>query len=123
MKKRGGDRLELADCKCAGNKKRVISIDRELALGTKQTVRDVIGPPNSWPSYRHGERPVQEDLLKGAIVSEVAISDEGILLATFRAVCGPTFEEFLIEDRSLRERTYAAIRAGSSIDEAVAALI
>jgi hypothetical protein len=90
---------------------------------SKQTVRDVIGAPDSWPSYRHGDRPVHESLLKGAIVSEVAISDSGILLATVGAVCGPTFAEFLIEDRSLRKRIFAAIRVGTSIDDAVGTTI
>jgi hypothetical protein len=38
-------------------------------------------------------------------------------------VCGPTFAEFLIEDRSLRKRIFAAIRVGTSIDDAVGTTI
>ena len=89
----------------------------------EKTVGDVIGPPHTWPSYRHGGRPIREELLKGAVVAEVAIFDDGILLATAGAVCGPTFAEFRVDDRRLRERIYAAMRVGTSVEEAVAALV
>jgi hypothetical protein len=68
--------------------------------------------PSFVAELRPRDRPVHESLLKAAIVSEVAISDSGILLATVGAACGPTLAEFLIENRSLRAALRTVVLAG-----------
>ena len=82
----------------------------------------MIGNPDSWPHYLHGEKPVTVGI-SGAVIAEVALTDDGIALATEGAVCGPTYLSITIEDPSLRARVYAAMRVGAMVDAVAASVI
>jgi len=83
----------------------------------RMTLADVIGMPNTWPNYawRNEGKPVD---MRGARISEVAASNDEILIATVGSVGGRTYSVFQIEDRKLLKRAMKVLKAGLNVDVA-----
>jgi hypothetical protein len=87
-----------------------------------ETVRDVLGEPESWPNSMNGDcRGIPN--MQGATISDVIASGNEVAVHTQGGVDGPTFSVFVIEDEDLRARMLRALRPGAPVHEAVAAAI
>ena len=58
--------------------------------------------------------------MRGATISTVEGSHDGIAVSTQGAVGGSTYSVFSVPDRSLRERTLDSLKAGADVHEATA---
>jgi hypothetical protein len=84
----------------------------------ERTVGDVIGAPESWPNFPHVRKREIPDM-RGAVISMVSESDDGIAVSTIGSACGDTYAVFAIADRALRERTTRALTVGQKVHDAV----
>jgi hypothetical protein len=83
-------------------------------------VRDVIGEPESWPSFMQMEWQGLQDM-RGATIAAVFIADDRLSIQTKGAACGKTSSTFVVEDSELRDRLMRLLRPDLSVHEAVAA--
>jgi hypothetical protein len=84
----------------------------------EQTVGDVIGVPESWPNYSNpGLRSCGD--MRGAQISEVRTSPDGLAVATRGSACGETYTVFAIEDAELIRRVAAVLEIGQDVQVAV----
>ena len=87
-----------------------------------ETVRDVLGEPESWPNSMNGECHGLPNM-EGATISDVIAFGNEVAVHTLGGADGPTFSVFLIEDENLRARMLRALIPGAPVHEAVAAAI
>jgi hypothetical protein len=92
----------------------------ELAMTetTVTTLRDVLGPPETWPDHSAFRDLVRRDM-RGAVIRAVEAREGAISVSTEGAACGPTFTRFVIEDPDIRERALRVLRLGLEVHSAV----
>lgn len=78
-----------------------------------RTVRDVIGSPESWPSYRFGGSRMP--ILRGAKIRSVRLTDPDELHLTIEAHGQIFSSSFELADRDLRLRVHALLKPGSDL--------
>ena len=78
-----------------------------------RTVRDVIGPPESWPNYRFGGSRMPS--LRGAKIRSVRLTDPDELHLTIE-VHGQIFSSsFELGDRDVRLRVHELLKPGAEL--------
>ena len=82
------------------------------------TLRDVLGPPETWPNHSQFRDFVRRDM-SGAVISAVEVRENGIAVSTDGASCGPTFTMFVIDDPVIRERAMRVLKLGLEVHSAV----
>lgn len=95
-----------------------------------ETVRDVLGEPESWPHYgldsdrkrADGTLPTKADM-SDAIITAVNVHGNTLSISTSCARCGITSSVFFIDDPDLRRRLVRVLTVGMRVDQAVAASI
>ena len=82
------------------------------------TLRDLLGPPETWPNHSQFRDFVRRDM-SGAVISSVEVRENGIAVSTDGAACGPTFTLFVIDDPAIRERAMRVLKLGLEVHSAV----
>ena len=78
-----------------------------------RTVRDVIGSPESWPSYRFGGNRMPN--LRGAKIRSVRLADPDEIHLTIEIHGLIYTSSFDLVDRDLRLRVHALLKPGSDL--------
>ena len=82
-----------------------------------RTVRDVIGPPESWPNYQHGGTRMPR--LRGAKIRSVRLLDPDELHLTIEVLGQTIAARFELEDRDLRLRVHSLLVPGADLAAAL----
>lgn len=84
---------------------------------TLMTIGDVLGLPHTWPDFSFSGTSAQTDM-RGAWISKVVVSTDGLAISTRGAASGPTYSVFRVEDRDLKRRAARVLRTGMNVDAA-----
>ena len=78
-----------------------------------RTVRDVIGPPESWPNYQFGGNRMPR--LRGAKIRSTRLVDPAELHVTIEVLGQTLSSSFELEDRDLRLRVHELLKPGADL--------
>lgn len=82
-----------------------------------RTVRDVIGPPESWPNYRFGGSRMPR--LRGAKIRSTRLLDPDELHVTIEVLGQTLTSSFELPDRDVRLRVHALLVPGTDLSAAL----
>ena len=84
----------------------------------KSTIRDVLGPPDSWPNYRAGE--MRMPLLRDAIVVSAYEAEPNELRLAIDARGQILNSTFVVDDRNVRHRLLEVFQPGAELENCLA---